>query len=179
MHSVYNYMLCDRTGKSNKIDSRKIPLELRAKQPSRLEKYMHLYTDAKIDTMKVEELKETVQIHNLTHHDTDIEQLKKVLRTTRYLTFWHDHATMLGQGYIMMAVHTIFDPAAFDSTREDDKDMVQTLIEEPCMHMFGLNSSSIEDQATLILDRVDCLEMDPETGSVTLADTCILQTVPV
>ena len=143
---------------------------------------MHLYTDAKIDTMKVEELKETVQIHNLTHHDTDIEQLKKVLRTTqrtRYLTFWHDHATMLGQGYIMMAFHTIFDPAAFDSTREDDKDMVQTLIEEPCMYMFGLNSSSIEDQATLIHDRVDCLEMDHETGSVTLADACILRTVPV
>ena len=122
---------------------------------------MHLYTDAQIDTMKVDELKEAVQIHNLTHPDTDIEQLKTVLRTTqrtRYLTFWHDHATMLGRGYIMMTVHTIFDPAVFDSTREDDKDTVQTLVEEAYMYMFGLNSSSIEDQATLIVDRVDCLE---------------------
>ena len=145
-----------------KVEGRKIPLkELRAKLLSRQEKYMHLYTDAKIDTTKVDELKEAVQIHNLTHPDTDIEQLKKVLRTTqqtRYLTFWHDHATMLGRGYIMMTVHTIFDPAVFNSTREDDKDTVQTLVEEPYMYMFGLNSSSIEDQATLIVDRVDCLE---------------------
>ena len=100
---------------SNKVEGRKLPpQELRAKLLSRQEKNMHLYTDAKTDSMKAEELKETVKIHNLTHHDTDIEQLKKVLRTTqrtRYLIFWHDHATMLGRGYIMMTVHTIFDLA--------------------------------------------------------------------
>ena len=62
---------------------------------------MHLYTDAKTDTIKAEELKATVKIHILTHHDTDIEQLKNVLRTTqrtRYLTLWHDQQQCLDEG---------------------------------------------------------------------------------
>ena len=93
--------------------------------------------------------------HNL-DENVSIEELKRMLKTaqrTRTLAFWHDHATILGQGYILMTVHVIYDTAV---CMQEKSGNTQTVV-EPFIYLFGLNSSTIEDQAGLIADRKECL----------------------
>ena len=73
------------------------------------------------------------------------------------LTIWHDHATVLGNGYIMITIHTIHDPAVYVAERKGVSPTTQTIIEQPEVYIFALNSSSVEDQASIIRDRVECL----------------------
>ena len=76
---------------------------------------------------------------------------------------WHDHATILGTGYILVTVNTIYNQAVhlteeeyFRRTGQKVKS-IQKLVEDPRIHMIGVGSSSVEDQASVIPDRVECL----------------------
>ena len=73
------------------------------------------------------------------------------------LTIWHDHATVLGNGYIMITIHTMDDPAVYLAERKGVSPTTQTIIEQPEVYIFALNSSSVKDQASIIRDRVECL----------------------
>ena len=58
----------------------------------------------------------TVKQHKPIQGDPTIDELREMLRTlqrTRLLVFWHDHATILGHGYIMVTVHTVYHPAVY------------------------------------------------------------------
>ena len=147
------------TVENKKIEGRKIPLhDVRSKLLEKQETYMHLYSDSKIKGMGIDELQSAIKVFR-PHFDAtvSIEELKAMLKTaqrTRTLAFWHDHATILGHGYILMTVHVIYDAAVF---MQDKAHNIQTIVEEPYIYLFALNSSTIEDQAGLIADRVECL----------------------
>ena len=73
---------------------------------------------------------------------------------------WHDHGTILGQGYIFITVKVIYDTSVF--FRKDEYSLNSTLnlqgtIEKPEVHVIGIASSSHEDQAALIPERMSCL----------------------
>ena len=133
---------------NKKIEGRKIPLhDVRSKLLEKQETYMHLYSDSKIESMGIDELQSAIKVFR-PHLDAtvSIEELKAMLKTaqrTRTLAFWHDHATILGHGYILMTVHVIYDAAVF---MQDKAHNIQTIVEEPYIYLFALNSSTIEDQ---------------------------------
>ena len=76
---------------------------------------------------------------------------------------WHDHATILGMGFIMVTVHVMFDSLVFLTDEEynllhpDATLCVQSEVEQPEIHLISLGSSSVEDQATLVGDRLSCI----------------------
>ena len=76
----------------------------------------------------------------------------KKFQRTRSLTFWHDHSTILGAGYILMSVHIVFDPAVHVDYEKQNE------IEEPHIYMLCMSSSSSADQLATIPDHVDCLQ---------------------
>jgi len=76
---------------------------------------------------------------------------------------WHNHATILGTGYILVTVSTIYDQTVhlteeeyFRRTGQKVKS-IQNVVEDPHIHMIGVGSSSVQDQASVIPDRVKCL----------------------
>ena len=80
----------------------------------------------------------------------------------RSLVIWHDHATVLNSGFIMVTVRILYDHAVFFTNEEYQQKYhqnidVQSEIEQPEIHMLALSSSSIEDQAALLPERVACL----------------------
>ena len=84
---------------------------------------------------------------------------------TRSLAFWHDHATILKMGFIMITVHTLYDPAVFLTDEEyywqknphHQGICLQSEIEQPEIYLLSLGGSSVEDQSALIGDGIDCL----------------------
>ena len=98
---------------------------------------MHIYSDSKLDGMGIEDLRSVIRVFR-PHLDENvsIEELKLMLKTaqrTRTLAFWHDHATILGHGYILMTVHVIYDTAVF---MQDKNGNIQTVVEEPFWSKF-------------------------------------------
>ena len=93
------------------------------------------------------------------------DQLRHLLvkqQRQRSLVIWHDHATVLNSGFIMVTVHILYDHAVFLTNKEYQQKYnqnidVQSEIEQPEIHMLALGSSSIEDQAALIPERIACL----------------------
>ena len=93
----------------------------------------------------------------------DLRSMLANYQRTRTLAIWHDHASILGSGYILVTVGVIFDPAVFISEAEyqvktgKSLNDIQQIIEEPYIHMIAACSSSAEDQVALISDRLECL----------------------
>lgn len=56
----------------------------------------------------------------------------------------------------MVTVHTVYDPAVY-LTGDLRTTSIQTIVEQPHLYLIALNSSSVEDQAAIIPDRVSCL----------------------
>ena len=84
------------------------------------------------------------------------EQKSKALQSNRHLSMWHDHGTILGQGYIFITVKVIYDTCVF--FRKDEYPLnpnlnLQGTIERPEVHIIGIVNSSHEEQAALIPDR--------------------------
>ena len=80
----------------------------------------------------------------------------------RSLVFWHDHATILNHGFLMVTVHTLYDQAVHLTNQEylnkTGKHLnVQAEVEQPEVYMLAMGSSSVNDQASVIADRVECL----------------------
>ena len=68
------------------------------------QQYMHLYSDDQIQAMPADEIKHFLHCHGIHTDDklmlSDLQiQLAKSQRT-RTLVLWHDHATILGTGYM-------------------------------------------------------------------------------
>ena len=93
----------------------------------------------------------------------DLCQLAAKHQRARTLCAWHDHATILGRGFIMITIHVIFDKAVFLTSTEykeatGEEVNVQAEVEQPEVYLLAMGTSSIEDQASLISDRIDCLQ---------------------
>ena len=63
----------------------------------------------------------------------------------------------------MITVHTLYDKVVHLSDKEyytktRQKVNVQSEVEQPEVHMLVLGSSSVEDQAAVISDRLECIQ---------------------
>lgn len=91
-----------------------------------------------------------------------MQQLIANQQRQRSLAVWHDHSTILNNGLIMITVHVIYDKAVFLTNEEyyrktGNQVNVQCQVEQPEIYMLVLGSSSVEDQAAVIPDRIECL----------------------
>ena len=146
---------------------------------------MRLSSDDEVEAMTMEELQSKMSLlhEDCTQFDT-VEELRerfKRLQRTRSLALWHDHATLLGLGTVMFTVHVVYDPAVFYTQSEIevngsrvDSINLQSTIERPVIHMIAAGSSSIEDQASLLQDRIDWLHSLSEnittSSGITITD---------
>ena len=74
-------------------------------------------TDSDVQKLSREQIIERVErIHHIPDLDKPLEALQldlAGLQHTRSIAMWHDHSTVLRQGYILFAVWIIYDPAVF------------------------------------------------------------------
>ena len=146
----------------------KIPLlEIRKKLLKRHEEYMHLHTDKQLQEMSRIRLLSILQngessSSNEATHQELVEMVARLERT-RSIAIWHDHSTVLGQGYILITAKVVYDPMVFKTQEEIESESstkmekLQSMIEQPELHMLVACSSSLDDQATLISDRNSCM----------------------
>jgi len=138
-----------KTSKSGKveryqvtIEGRKIPLlSLRNRMLQEHEKYMHLKTDTEYQNMTGSEVYAKLRCYNITVPDNittaELQSMLAKYQRTRTLGIWHDHASILGSGYILVTVGVIFDPAVFMTEAEYQAKTgkklsdIQQIIEEP------------------------------------------------
>ena len=148
------------------VYGRKIPLlDLRKVLLKRQEKFMRLKTDEEIDSLSIEEVNVTLQsLGELAPVMSNRYALLKQLQRSRTLVLWHDHSTILGSGYLLMTIHTLYDPAVFLQTVEYERftgkncaKSIQDVVEEPELYILCMSSSSLSDQLATIGDRLDCL----------------------
>ena len=140
-------------------------LSLRNKLLKAHERYMRLPTDSDLANLTQTELLETCTRFDIGVEDMQTDQLRHVLakhQRQRSLVIWHDHATVLNSGFIMVTVHILYDHAVFLTNVEYQRKYnqnidVQSEVEQPEVHMLALGSPSIEDQAALLPERVACL----------------------
>ena len=116
--------------------------------------------------------------------DKSEEELRELLRqaqSSRSLCMWHDHATILKMGFVMVTVHVMYDPVMFYTVDEYQElnpgaDVnIQAEVEEAHIHLLALGSSCVADQASMIGDRLSCIRdlsepVETETG-VEITDT--------
>ncbi len=148
------------------INGRKFPLkELREKMLKKQEQYMRLSTDNEIEQISTEDLRSRLSTRSI---DLDLEsvnadelrEMYKKIQRNRTLVLWHDHATILGLGIVMLMVHVAYDSAVFltQSELECNSIDIQATVETPMIHLLAAGTSSIDDQAALLQDRIDCLK---------------------
>ena len=150
------------------VTGRKFPLkEIREKTLSQQEKFMRLNSDEEIDGMTDEELASRLSLLSIDFSGDKRESLKRSQRS-RSLALWHDHGTVLGLGVVMITVHTVYDPAVFFTQTEMDTGVdIQATVETPIVHLLVACSSTVDDQAPIVQDRIDCLYTlsEPVTSS--------------
>ena len=146
------------------VHGRRLPLAYnRKKLLDKHAQYMHLLSDEAIALLPEAELK--VQFTHL-HEPVDsmevhdLRELLKTLQRSRTISLWHDHSSILGQGYIVMAVQVVYDLAVFMTDAEylaasgKKVSNLQHMIEEPELYIVALCSSSATDQLAIIPDRL-------------------------
>ena len=143
------------------IQGRKVPLkQIRQKLLHKQLKYMRLTPESTITTMTRPELTKRLRVKC---DGKSVEELRDLLRQaqkSRSLCMWHDHATILKMGFVMVTVHIMYDPVVFYTDEEYQQlnpgaDVnVQAEVEQPEIHLLALGSSSVEDQAALTGDRL-------------------------
>ena len=93
---------------------------------------------------------------------TKMQKIITNLQRQRSLAVRHDHSTILNNGLIMIKVHVVYDKAVFLTNEEyyrktGKRANIQCQVEQPEIYMLVLGSSSVEDQAAIIPDRIECL----------------------
>ena len=129
------------------VFGRKISLlDIRKLLLSTHEKFMHLNTDQEINALIDEEKKATLQSIGEPYNDESYGTLKK-LQWSRSLTLGHDHSTILRQGYLLVAIHVIYDPVVFLTdtvykvmSSEKFSQSIQDLVEQPTLHMLCMST---------------------------------------
>ena len=129
------------------------------------QKYMRLRTDDDLQNLSREEIMaEMSRTQHVPDHNKSLEALKLDLAASRTLAVWHDHSTILQQGYILFAMWIIYDPAVF-FTEEECKTRhninlknLQEEIEQPTIYLIAPSTSSAEEQLALMGDRIECLK---------------------
>ena len=147
-------------------------LEIRKKLFQRHRKYMRLMTDQEIQQLTTEDIHEFLSLAHcpvsLSATLSDLQHQLAVLQRTRTLAFWHDHSTVLQQGYILFAVKVVYDTGVFLTEKEwQTSGGLQEEIEQPVIHMIAPSTSGLSDQLALIADRLECLQelSEPITDS--------------
>ena len=90
---------------------------------------------------------------------------------------WHDHSAILGHGYVLVTVKVYYVFKCVDEIEGNRVRNIQVFIEEPEIHILGMASSSIEDQAALIGDRIACIQQMTEdilSGNIVIKDILML-----
>ena len=146
--------------------------DVRKKLLEAQEELMHLETDEQLERKTREELvHKLVKANEPTNPSQTTAELRervKYLQRCRHLLMWHDHATILGSGYILITITVLYDPLIFmneaEYTAKTGKWMcnIQQVVEEPHIHMIAVGSPSVSDQLVIIGDRVDCLYELPD-----------------
>ncbi len=153
---------------SSVVHGRRMPLaDIRQKLLDKHEPYMHVLSDDAIASFLEPDLR--TLLDNL-HESTDGMQVSELrervrqLQRSRTISFWHDHSSILGRGYILVVmVQVAYDLAVlmseseyFAATRKVARNL-QQLVEEPELYIVALSSSSPSDQLAIIPDRLDDL----------------------
>ena len=136
-------------------------LDIRTQLLKKQEQFMRVTTDQRLQPDQ-HIYTHFFRDHNLPRITTEVQETTPPPQCQRHLAMWHDHATVLNKGLIMVTVHVLYDIAVFLSNKEytvlTGKSVnVQAEVEQPMVYMLTLGSSSVEDQAALIAERVDCL----------------------
>lgn len=145
---------------------RKIPITyLRKSLLLKYKKYMRLSTDAEIQQMTEEQILSLLSIAN--HQPPNVYSLGQLqselatIQRTRNIAIWHDHSTILKNGYILFAIRIVYDAAVFLTESEYSSltlKNIQETVEQPVIYIISPSSSSPSDQIALIGDRVECLQ---------------------
>lgn len=159
------------------VYGRKIPLlTLRQKLLEKHEKFMHLLSDEELAQMSHAALTEIAKQGNIyIDEEATTDELRQKIsqcQRTRHIAMWHDHATVAGQGYIVITVKVLYDPAVFRCPSESENKDLQAYVEEPEIHLIALSSSCVDDQVTLIDERLQCIE-ELHNTVVTSNQVCI------
>ena len=158
------------TKETFEVSGRKISMhELRQRLLNKQEEFMRLHTDHDLAQMGSDELLAILRASNYPLKEREgafsRDDMQKIIanqQRQRSLAVWHDHAAILNNGLIMITVHVLYDKAVFLTNEEyysksGKRVNVQCHVEQPEMYMLVLGSSSVEDQAAVIPDRVECL----------------------
>ena len=128
---------------------------------------MRLMTDEKIQQLTRDKI---LELMNLAHYQplttaslSELQTQLADLQRTRTLEFWHDHSTVLQQGYILFAVKVVYDTGVFLTEKEWQADGntirdLQEEVEQPTIHMIAPSTSAVSDQLALVSDRLECLK---------------------
>ena len=147
----------------SQVFGRKLNLHcLRQKLLNKHEPFMRLNTNDVIEDMTTDDLvKQVSQFERVSEVNSEYLKVRmKTLQRTRHLLLWHDHSSVLSRGYILVTLSVVFDEAVFDVTLYDERKhgiTFQEFIEQPELYLVCLSSSSIDDQAALVPDRLECL----------------------
>lgn len=115
---------------------------------------MRLHTDSDLQHMSRSALIAILERGNAGYSDrsSDVELREKVAKLERKRTIgiWHDHATVLGHGYVLITAKVFYDPIVFKTELEISQTShctpnFQSVIEEPELHILAICSSSVED----------------------------------
>ena len=164
-YSIYRYKWVD--GNLDKCEyqvyGRKMNFDyLRHKLFEKHEPYMRLTSEDVISKLSSKELSQRVsKFEPIETNDRQylMKRLKQLERT-RHLSLWHDHSAVLSRGYILVTLSVIFDEAVFDVSLYDERKhgvKLQEYVEQPEIYMICMSSSSVDDQAAIIPDRLECL----------------------
>ena len=147
-YTITKYTLVNNvmTPHDEQVQARKVPLkEIRQKLLRKQQKYMRLIPESTITAMTRPQLTERL---NTECDGKSVEELRDLLRhaqASRCLCMWHDHATILKMGFVMVTVHIMYDPVVFYTDEEYLQlnpgviDVnVQAEVEQPEIHLLAL-----------------------------------------
>lgn len=148
---------------------------------------MRLMTDNEIQCLTKEEANQFLSKHHFTlPSSATLDELRSMVANSqrnRSFAIWHDHSTILKQGYILFAVWVLYDPALFLTEEEYARKMgqsiknMQALVEQPKIYMIAPSTSSPSDQLSLTGDRLECLQELTEYPMTTSSGIQINDTV--
>ena len=151
------------------VSGRKISLhELRQRVLKKQEEFKRLQVNQELAQMGADELQKILRATNYPVRETEdlsTDQMQKIIanqQRQRSLAIWHDHSTILNNGLIMITIHVVYDKEVFLINEEYHHKTgkctnVQRQVEQPEIYMLVLGSSSVEDQAAVIPDRLECV----------------------